>query len=72
MDATPGIAKLENDLMESNEKVKTLCENNSRLELLLTDSNKKLELSITACNEILKDNKRLSDIEVDLSRQVKY
>lgn len=70
MDASPSIEKLENDLIESNEKVKTLCDSNSRLELLLTESNNKLELSIKRCNEILNNNIKLSAIEDDLSRQV--
>lgn len=70
MDASPGIEKLENDLIESNEKVKALCESNSRLELLLNDSNNKLEQSVKKCNEILNDNEKLSAIEDDLSRQV--
>ncbi|VVC26804.1 Major intrinsic protein, conserved site [Cinara cedri] len=70
MDATPNINKLEMELMESNEKVKTLCENNSKLELLLTDINKKLEFSTTKCDQLFKENAKLSDIEVDLSRQI--
>lgn len=72
MDAAPAIDKLENDLTESNEKVKSLCENISRLESRLEDVNQKLEFSNTKCDQLSKDNEKLRGIEEDLSKQVNY
>ena len=63
---------MEKDLIESNEKVKQLCETISRLELKLKDVNNKLELSNTKCDQLSKDNKKLQGIEDDLSKQVRF
>jgi len=70
MDASPEIDKLEKDLLESNEKVKTLCDTISRLELKLKDVNNKLEYCNSQCDELSKENIRLHSIEDDLSKQV--
>lgn len=72
MDAAPAVDKLETDLIESNEKVKSLCEDISRLESRLEDVNNKLELSNTKCDQLSKDNEKLHSIEDDLSKQVNY
>jgi len=63
---------MEKDLIESNEKVKQLCETISRLELKLKDVNNKLELSNTKCDQLSKDNKKLQSTEDDLSKQVRF
>lgn len=68
--AAPEVDQMEKDLIESNEKVKQLCETISRLELKLKDVNNKLELSNTKCDQLSKDNKKLQSIEDDLSKQV--
>eukprot|EP00102_Acyrthosiphon_pisum_P012409 XP_008181542.1 PREDICTED: nucleoprotein TPR [Acyrthosiphon pisum] len=68
--AAPEVDQMEKDLIESNEKVKQLCETISRLELKLKDVNNKLELSNTKCDQLSKDNKKLQGIEDDLSKQV--
>lgn len=72
MDAAPAVDKLENDLIESNEKVKSLCENSSRLEAKLEDVCNKLKLSNTKCDKLSKENENLRGIENDLSKQVNY
>lgn len=63
---------MEKDLIESNEKVKQLCETISRLELKLKDINNNLELSNAKCDQLSKDNKRLRSIKVDLDNQVRF
>jgi len=63
---------MEKDLIESNEKVKQLCETISRLELKLKDVHNKLELSNTKCDQLSKDNEKLSAIQNDLSNQVGF
>lgn len=63
---------MEKDLIESNEKVKQLCETISRLELKLKDINNNLELSNAKCDQLSKDNKKLQSIEDDLSKQVRF
>ncbi|XP_022171411.1 nucleoprotein TPR-like isoform X3 [Myzus persicae] len=68
--AAPEVDQMEKDLIESNEKVKQLCETISRLELKLKDVNNKLELSNTKCDQLSKDNEKLHAIENDLSNQV--
>jgi len=62
---------MEKDLIESNEKVKQLCETISKLELKLKDVNNKLELSNSKCDQLSEDNKKLHNIEEDLSKQVR-
>jgi len=62
---------MEKDLIESNEKVKQLCETISTLESKLKDVNNKLELSNTKCDQLSEDNKKLHNIEEDLSKQVR-
>lgn len=61
---------MEKDLIESNEKIKLLCETISRLELKLKDVNIKLEQSNNKCDQLSKDNEKLHGIEDDLSKQV--
>jgi len=61
---------MEKDLIESNEKVKQLCDTISRLELKLKDINTQLELSNSKCDQLSKDNEKLRGIEDDLSKQV--
>lgn len=63
---------MEKDLIESNEKVKQLCETISRLELKLKDVNNKLELSNTKCDQLSEDYKKLQSTEDDLSKQVRF
>lgn len=69
-DAGPVVDLLDKKLFESNEKVKTLCETVSTLELRLKDVYKKLELSVQKCNQLSIENERLHGIENDLSKQV--
>lgn len=57
-------------MVESNEKVKTLCDTVSRLECKLSDVNNQLVLSNKKCDQLTKDNEKLRGIEDDLSKQV--
>lgn len=59
-------------MFESNEKVKTLCETVSKLELQLEDVVNRLELSNEKCEELSKENYKLRGTEDDLSKQVNY
>ncbi|XP_025205590.1 nucleoprotein TPR [Melanaphis sacchari] len=68
--AAPEVDKMEKELIESNEKVKQLCDTISRLELKLKDVSTQLELSNTKCDQLSKDNEKLHGIEEDLSKQV--
>uniref|UniRef100_A0A2S2PQR5 NUA/TPR/MLP1-2-like domain-containing protein n=2 Tax=Schizaphis graminum TaxID=13262 RepID=A0A2S2PQR5_SCHGA len=68
--AAPEVDKMEKDLIESNEKVKQLCDTISRLELKLKNVNTQLELSNTKCDQLSKDNEKLHSIEDDLSKQI--
>ncbi|XP_027851398.2 nucleoprotein TPR-like isoform X1 [Aphis gossypii] len=68
--AAPEVDKMEKDLIESNEKVKQLCDTISRLELKLKDVNTQLELSNSKCDQLSKENEKLHGIEEDLSKQV--
>lgn len=61
---------MENDLIVSNEKVKTLCETVQRLELKLKDVSSKLENSNIECDKLSKENEKLRLTEEDLSNQV--
>jgi len=61
---------MESDLCESNEKVKTLCETVIQLENKLNDSNNQLKVYQMKCDQLSKDNEKLSGIEEDLSKQV--
>lgn len=70
--AAPEVDKMEKDLIESNEKVKQLCDTISRLELKLKDVNTQLELSNSKCDQLSKDNEKLCGIEDDLSKQVGF
>lgn len=70
LDAAPGIDKLENNFIESNKKVKTLCETVSNLEFKLKEVSSQLVLSNKKCDQLTKDNKKLRCIEDDLSKQV--
>lgn len=70
MEAGPGVDKMENDLIESNHKVKTLCETISTLELRLKDIKNELELSNTKNEQLLIENEKLHCTEEDLSKQV--
>lgn len=63
---------MEKDLVESNHKLKTLNESISVYELKLRDVSNELKLSITKCEQLTKDNEKLSNIKNDLSNQVNY
>lgn len=72
MEAGPGVDKMENDLIESNHKVKTLCETISILESRLNDIKSQLDFSNTKNEQLLIENEKLRCTEEDLSKQVNH
>ncbi|XP_050525478.1 nucleoprotein TPR-like [Daktulosphaira vitifoliae] len=70
LDEAPDVDKLEKDLQESNNKVKTLCETVIKLESELDNITSKLKSAEEDYKQLLNENKRLQSTEDDLSKQI--